>query len=495
MFKKLVSQLSLSPSAVSQLTFYARRLGQERVTRTFTAIAAVLLIGLQSAVVLFPPAASNAASPGDIIYGGFVSKQDLLNRYDESAELKAIYSRMGITRADINNTQRAVVSSNDHTLKDLGRVQHGADEYSMDAGGHTYYMRPMYQADRYGNIATGSTYVVQQGHRASDGAYFAVMYVCGNIVSQTYPPTPTPTPVPTVKPTPTPTPAPTPKATPTLAMTCVSLKATPIAGMAPLKVDFTGAGTATGQTITGYTFNFGDNTSATSASPTLSHTYTAPGNFTATLQVKGSTGQTSAPAAACSVPLTSTATPEAYTKAKTALNLTQNIDATTKPANGGDTIKYHLTTKNIGGTAGSYVIVEHIQDILEYATVTDLGGATLTDGVLTWPAATITPGSVLAANFTVQIKNPIPSTPVGTSDPYSYDLRLDNIYGNAVQINVTPPAPKQLEAAAATLPATGAPTATLIVLVVCGLSLFFYFRNRQLLAEVKLLRGEYQGGL
>jgi len=94
MFKKIVSQLSLSPSAVSQLTFYAKRLKQERITRSFSAVAAVLIVGLQFATILAPPTASNAASPGDIIYGGVVSKDDLLNKYDASAELKALYAEI-----------------------------------------------------------------------------------------------------------------------------------------------------------------------------------------------------------------------------------------------------------------------------------------------------------------------------------------------------------------------------------------------------------------
>jgi hypothetical protein len=104
-------------------------------------------------------------------------------------------------------------------------------------------------------------------------------------------------------------------------------------------------------------------------------------------------------------------------------------------------------------------------------------------------------GATMTRSFTVKVKNPVPPTPIGLSDKSSYDLRMDNIYGNAIQVAIAPPVAKQVEAAATSLPATGAPVATLIVLTVSGLTLFFYFRNRQLLKEVKLLRNEYQGGL
>jgi PKD repeat protein len=534
MFKKIVSQLSLSPSAVSQLTFYARRLKQEKITRTFSAIAAVLLVGLQTAVVLGPPTPSNAASPSDIIYGGFVSKNDLLNRFDGSTELKALYARFSISRQDIVNTQQTSINTLDRSIKSIGRVPHNATDLELEVGTRTYYMQPLYAWDTGANVTYGSDYQVLAGKKSSDGSYFAVMFRCGNIAFKTYPPalkpTPAPTPKPTIRPTPTeaptprptikpvvtPTKAPTPQPTPvptvvatrvptpvpTAAPTptpntlaCTYLKASPANGTAPLTVTFSGAGVATGQTITNYLYDFGDSASNSNNDVSVIHSYATAGIYTATLRVKGSLGATTSVIPNCSVTITTTPTPSAYSKAKTALNLTQNIDATTKPAAGGDTIRYHLTTKNIGGTTGDYVVVEHVEDILEYADVTDTGGGVLTNGVITWPTSDIAPGKVLETTFAVKIKNPIASTPVGISDKNSFDLRIDNVYGNAVQIRLVPPLPKQIETAAATLPATGAPIATIIVLLVSGLSLFFYFRNRQLLAEIKVLRGEYQGEL
>lgn len=502
MFKKLVSQLSLSPSAVSQLTFYARRLKQENVTRTFSAVAAVLIIALQAAVVLGPATPSNAASPGDIIHGGIVSKDDLLNAYDSSAELQAIYARLDIRRSDLEQVSKGHINTLDRSLKSIGRVPHTAGETEVVVNGTSYWMQPLYAWDTGANVTYGSDYDVLEGHRSSDGSYFAVMYRCGNIVSKTYPPAPTPTPAPptpTPVPTPAPTPTPTPKPTatpkPAATLACTSLKADVTGGPTPLKVTFTGAGAVTNQTLTNYLFDFGDQTSATSTVPTATHTYATAGKFTATLRVKGSAGATTGVIPACTVTITPTSVPASYTKSKTALNLTQNIDATTKPASAGDIIKYQLTTKNIGGTAGSYTVVEHVEDILEYADITNAGGGTLTSGILAWPAQTIEPGGVLTSTFTVQIKSPIADTPMSASDNRSYDLQMDNVYGNAVHIQLTPPPAKQIEVAAATLPDTGAPVGTVIVLIVCSLSLFFYFRNRQLMAEIKVLRHEYQGDL
>ena len=554
MFKRIVSQLSLSPSAVSELAFYARRLKGESVTRTFSAIAAVLVVGLQFATIIAPPAVSNAASPNDIIYGGYVSKADLLNQYDGSAELKALFYRFGIIRTDIVGSAVATINSSDLSLKSIGRIRHWADDEVITTPLGTYYGRVLHKWD----TGASSSYQVLQGRRAFDGGYFAVMFKCGNLVYKNIPaprpvltatprpsvvatpkptiapsiaPTPrpsnapAPTPAPTVAPTPvpqTPTPAPgtpvpsptpvpvKPAATPVSAVSvvCTQLQGSVTAGATPLVVDFTGSGKASGQTIKEYDFDFGDTGKMSSPTPTASHTYTKAGTFIATLAVVGSTGTVSSGVPSCRFTVTVTGPPAALTKTKSAFNTTKNADATSVPASAGDAITYTLTTKNTGGSAESYVVVEHVEDITEYAAITNPNGATVINNVavpnangaagnpavLTWPAVTIEPGKAITTTFTVRVISPIPATPIGASDKYSFDLRIDNVYGNQVQISILPPAPKQFELASAQLPVTGGPSSTLLVLVIAGLSLFFYLRNRQLLKEVRILRNDYQGG-
>jgi PKD repeat protein len=490
MFRRIVSQLSLSPSAVSELAFYARRLQQERITRTFSAIAAVLVVALQFATIALPPTPANAASPSDIIHGGVTSKDDLLNRYDESPQVQAIYRHFGVERRDLEKAKSASINTLDRSYKSLGRVQHLASDTPIDIGNVTYWQRGLYTWDTGSNLKTGSTYQVFAGNRSLDGGYFAIMVQCGNIVVKTNPATPKPTVKPPV-PTPLPTPAPTPKGT---KLACTQLTADVSSGEAPLTVRFTGLGAATGDSITDWLYDFGDKNTDKRATGSVVHVYQNPGKFIVHLQVRGSSGHVSD---ACTVNVEAKSKPAVFTKKKAALNLTENIDATTRPAQPGDEIKYVLTTKNTGGTGTNYVVTEHITDVLEYADVTDAGGAKVDEsgGVLVWPGQVLGSGATMTRSFTVKVKNPVPPTPIGLSDKSSYDLRMDNIYGNAIQVAVAPPVAKQVEAAATSLPATGAPVATLIVLTVSGLTLFFYFRNRQLLKEVKLLRNEYQGGL
>ena len=78
------------------------------------------------------------------------------------------------------------------------------------------------------------------------------------------------------------------------------LTANPTSGPPPLTVNFNGSGSYdpdAGDSIASYTINFGDGTSITQNTPTVSHTYTKAGTYAATLTVTDSHGATSTNAA------------------------------------------------------------------------------------------------------------------------------------------------------------------------------------------------------
>jgi len=82
------------------------------------------------------------------------------------------------------------------------------------------------------------------------------------------------------------------------AMPIAQLSATPLSGNAPLAVTFNASGSHESAdgcgTITSYTLNFGDgSTAVTQSSPSFSHTYNSLGDYGATLTVRDSSGKTS----------------------------------------------------------------------------------------------------------------------------------------------------------------------------------------------------------
>jgi hypothetical protein len=436
MFRDIVSNLSLSPAANSQLVFYFKRLRQEQFTRQLSLVMAGMLVLVQLATMIAPADASNNASPNDIIYGGIQSnpKADLLQVYDQNhdtyghTDFQALYAHYGLTRADLADATPGTISSSDHTLLSLGRENRfPGQEQVFSVGSYAYYNKPLYL---WGD---GITYDVLIGHRHSDGAWFAIMYKCGNIVvHQGFPAPPeigsygpqtghTPPTVPKVPIPKQPTPKPT---IPTPAPTTVTGSNTP----------------ATPPSLPG--------------SPILSKSAVI-------------TPADGGP--------------------------TRNASAG-QPVGAGDAITYTLMTTDPNSSAlKNYAVSDDISDILEYANVTDQGDGTVTNGTISWDPATIQPHQTDTTTFTVTVMDPIPTTPASTSDPQSYDFKIDNVYGNLVEIPVAVPAAAQIAVASQQLPQTGAGVDGLIVALLAAAIGYFYMRNRQLVSEVEILRGDHYG--
>lgn len=176
---------------------------------------------------------------------------------------------------------------------------------------------------------------------------------------------------------------------------------------------------------------------------------------------------------------------------KTARNDTQDVEnADGTVANGGDTIIYTLSTKNTskGTTIQDYVVEENLIDVLQYAEIQNLSGGKLDDyGVARWPASDIKPGETLSKKIVVKIKNPIPSTPVSSSDPGSYDMKLTNVYGNTVNIKLPPNVIKTTEYVTEQLPNTGPGETLAVGFVILTGAGYFFMRSRLLAKEADII--------
>lgn len=455
MFQQIVSNLSYSHHAVAQLSYYSRRLRKEGITRKLSTIFGIFAIAFQFAVTLVPPTSSTAASTNDIVFGGLnkkTPKTDMLRIYDADKDskgrtgIRALFTHYGISRQNIADSKYGTINSSDETIKSLGRNPHSKLDRKVVVAGKTYYERPLYTWGK------GIKYHVLTGKRM-DGSFFAIMIDCGNIAVKTQykPPAPPPAPKP-VAPKPAPAPKPSPKPAPAPAPEPVKpAEPTPTPAPEPVKP----------------------------------------------IEPKPEPVKPAEPAPAPApepAPVEPVLSPN-ITLAKTAVNLTQgNADATKQAAKAGDRIEYTLTTKNIGtGSSPDYIVTENVNDILEYATIESAKFATLDpkEGILSWPKQSIPAGGSITNTFTVQVKSPIPTTPRSSSDPESFDLMMDNVYGNALKINLEAPAPKQVENATQALPETGAGLNLFIMTIFVSLVSYFYARNRQLSREVQILRMEY----
>jgi hypothetical protein len=139
---------------------------------------------------------------------------------------------------------------------------------------------------------------------------------------------------------------------------------------------------------------------------------------------------------------------------------------------------------------------EKLDDVLEYASLIDNGGATFNgeNETLTWPDITVEPGQQQSRTFVVEMNSTIPAIAEGTSDRTSFNCIMTNTFGNSVDINVECPPAKQVEQVVSELPKTG-PTENLIFAgSVLAVVTYFYTRSRQLKKEVRLIRRDLHAG-
>lgn len=206
MFKKIVSHLPFSPSLIGELSFYAKRLQKEEMTRRFGLVLTAIALIIQSLIVFTPPESANAANAGDLVYGGIHSRSRLLSAWDNNTQGFADILRFaGITRDNLASAKDSKIHSrvkgNDAGWQSWNRVsrfglQRG--EVAFQVGDTTLYSRPLAAFDVKHRTGSGSWYPAFVGTTAA-GKPFAIMKACANVLIKELPPRPTPPP-----PTPTP---------------------------------------------------------------------------------------------------------------------------------------------------------------------------------------------------------------------------------------------------------------------------------------------------
>ncbi len=295
---------------------------------------------------------------------------------------------------------------------------------------------------------------------------------------------------------------------------CKSLVATPVSGRAPLDVNFVASAKAEGVRITEYSFDFGDGTqvqSIVSDKNTIStdHTYTKPGEYTARFNFKTNAGEADGRNINCRVEIEATDIQFVKIVANTTQLINgQPIDANNVTARGGDVLRYQIGICNDSTSAiGGYIFKDNISDLLYYTDLVDTGGGTVkTDTgttVLEWPAIDVPPlengqkcvddeGKIIPENFktfkefTVKVKDPVPTTGTKQADPDGYDCKVtDEFEGNIVTTPINCSIPKIIETNNP-LPRTGAGWALGIIGFFAASSIFLFFRNRMLKRELEL---------
>lgn len=297
---------------------------------------------------------------------------------------------------------------------------------------------------------------------------------------------------------------------------CLRLSANPSGGNAvPFVTTLTAEATALNTTIKEYQFDFGDGNKQTvqtnQLTQSLQHTYEKGGKYTATVTVVSTENLTSSQPT-CSV----TINVEQQIFKKTVANNTQltndgkPTDANNSTAKAGDKLTYTIGIANLGAdTVKSFVFEDNVSDILQYADLVDAGGAQVVNRdnqtFLVWPAIDVPVSTnsnqptYVVKSFTVQVKDPIPTTAQKPTDGINYDCKVqDEFFGNLVITPLSINPAKQLECAVVNisgrLPQTGGAAIPIaLISLFAASSVYLFFRNRLLKRELELVETLNEG--
>ena len=162
-------------------------------------------------------------------------------------------------------------------------------------------------------------------------------------------------------------------------------------------------------------------------------------------------------------------------QSKSAFNITQNGDATTVPANPGDTIEYTLRFRNTGSSTQTNVTIEDdIRDVLELAQMTNTGDGVVNYNVIRFSLFSVSAGGEIARTFRVTVRD-------ASTFPATADNFMVNFYGNEVRVQVRRP---QVAPAVIIPPRTGASEWLAVILAALSTTGYWIYRRRKLNRQV-----------
>lgn len=475
MFNKLLSNLPFNPSLIGHVSFYAKRLKRETSVRRLGFVFIALTMIIQTVAVISPPNPAFARPGNDILPGGAGSQQQIVQYCQQNAfgfgqMIKYFGSNCDLLAGGTVQRISSTTTQFGGQLYSMGRSPYGLrGEVPVNIEGlGGFYMRPLSSWDTHGP----SYYTALVAHNVFTGPLI-ILFDCGNIVIVGPPP------------------APAPRCSLDNSIYQIDPRCTPC----PYNNTIIASNPAClppkcpqDQTINA------DNPRCKACPADTSILKDNPA--CARCPFNENISRIDARCKPCKASEDRSDSRACLVLSKKATNQTQgNKNANGTTANPGDTIEYTLIVKNTGkATVKKFVVEESMADVLEYADIVDLnGGSKSSDNIVKWPAVDIPAQTTIKRIISVRVKNPVPNTP-RVPNSGSFDLVMNNVYGNAINIKVSPTVIKTTEQAVGSLPNTGPGESLAIgfgITVVIG---YFFARSRVLSKEIDIVREEYVSG-
>lgn len=443
MFKKLLGNLPFSPSLIGQVALYAKQLKFEMRLRKWALLCLTLATLLQLFVALSPVEPSLAESGNDILRGGFSSQEQASEQCrSNSQQFALVLAYHGVSCDALTGSSVAWIQSTDYSksLLVLGRHSYGpvvlrtgkpTGEFPVPIGDTTYFARNLWAWDS-GSPARHKVLEVKNVF----GGTVMILLNSGNVV-----------------------------------------------------------------TLGRYSQPAGyDMASVLSSSSSLDKCIAIPGTQYSQLGCGDCLNVltiNSLPECGCSESHRKSVEKSCFTTHQTVRNQTQDIkDAhgtTVKPS---DVLAYTLRITNNQDTPVRNMILEdNFSDVLQYADIiTVRQGKESKNGSVQWRNINIAAGGSKSLEVVVKVKDPIPLTPVSSSDPGAFDLTLSNtFYGTSTSVVLPASIVKKVEMFVNWLPRLNSETGVGLAVGLSILASFFWLRTRLLFKELSLVKEIYDG--
>lgn len=189
--------------------------------------------------------------------------------------------------------------------------------------------------------------------------------------------------------------------------------------------------------------------------------------------------------------------PAALEPSLSARTILPSSSTTPRMANASDRIAYTLSITNKGVDDMPVVPAINLEDVLEYSRILDNGGGEYNydTKMLSWSTTTLAAGESAERNFIIQLLPTVPSTARGQHIDASYDCMLKASFGNSISTSVNCPFVKHIENVTNNLPMVSKRANLISAAGLLIATLYLYFRSRQLLTELYIIRHNHLGGL
>jgi hypothetical protein len=168
-------------------------------------------------------------------------------------------------------------------------------------------------------------------------------------------------------------------------------------------------------------------------------------------------------------------------------------DANNNTVKPGDELVYTVASNNSSpNVITGYIQKINASNLLAYAGLNSSYGGKLSSGFISWPAKTLKAGQTLTNQFSMFVSNPIPKTPISSTDPGYFNSSMTVAYGNVLTVKLPFTFNKYVESSVNNgLPYENKWASLVAVIGIAVIMLYFIALNHLVVEELHKIKDDF----